>query len=99
MLLLKKPSHPDILPLVDPTKVGLPHPCCKLLQSEFLLLQANWGFPFSPAQVGQIVTLIFFIVLVVENLWQWGQIGIPGNICPARFRSQLKSFRWEANGG
>jgi hypothetical protein len=37
--------------------------------------------------------------LVVENLWQWGQIGIPSNICPARFRSRLKSFHWGANGG
>jgi hypothetical protein len=37
--------------------------------------------------------------LVIGNLWQWGQIGNPGNICPARFRCRLKSFRWEANGG
>jgi hypothetical protein len=31
MLLLKMPSHPYILPLVECTKVGLPHPFRKLL--------------------------------------------------------------------
>jgi hypothetical protein len=51
MLLLEKRSHLYFLPLVEGTKVGLPHPFGKLLQGEFRLLQANWGFAFGPAQV------------------------------------------------
>jgi len=51
MLLLKKSRHPYFLPLVECTAVGLPHPVGKLLQGELRLLQANWGFAFSTAQV------------------------------------------------
>ena len=51
MLLLARPSCPYFLPLVEGTKVGLPHPFGKLLQREFRFLQANWGFAFSPTQV------------------------------------------------
>jgi len=51
MLLLPKRSHPYFLPLVECTKVGLPHPFAKLLQGEFRLLKADWGFAFGPAQV------------------------------------------------
>ena len=50
-LFLEKPSHPYFLPLVECTKVGMPHPFGKLLKGEFRLLQADWGFAFSPAQV------------------------------------------------
>jgi len=32
-------------------KVGLPHAFGKLLQGEFHLLQADWGFAFGPAEV------------------------------------------------
>jgi hypothetical protein len=42
MLLLKKPDNPYILPLVERTKVGMPHPFGKLLQAEFRLFQADW---------------------------------------------------------
>ena len=41
MLLLQKPSHPYFLPVVEGTKVGLPHHFGKLLQGEFCLLQAD----------------------------------------------------------
>jgi hypothetical protein len=51
MLLLYKPRHPYFLPLVEGTKVGLPHPFGKLLQGGFHLLQGDWGFAFHPAQV------------------------------------------------
>ena len=51
MLPLETPSHPYFLPLVECTKVGLPHSFGKLLQGEFRLLQADWGFAFNPTQV------------------------------------------------
>jgi len=69
MLVLEKPSHPYFLPLVECPKVGLPHPFGKLLQGEFRLLQADWGFAFSPAQVGRIIALILCITFVIRNLW------------------------------
>jgi len=47
MLLLETPSHPYFLPLVECSKVGLPHPCGKLLQGELRCLQADWGFAFG----------------------------------------------------
>jgi len=47
---LKKPRHPYFLPLVECTKVGLPHPVGKLLQGVLRLLQANWGFAFCTFQ-------------------------------------------------
>jgi len=99
MLLLEKPSHPYFLPIVECTNVGLPHPFGKLLQGEFRLLQASWGFSFSPAQVRRIIALIICIEFVIRNLWQRGQVRNPCNICPARFRRRLKLFRWEADGG
>jgi hypothetical protein len=72
MLLLEKPSHPYFLPLVEGTKVGLPHLFGKLLQGEFRLLQADWGFAFSPAQVRRIIALGICIEFVIRNLWSWG---------------------------
>jgi len=69
MLPLEKPSHPYFLPLVECTKVGLPHPFDKLLQGEFRLLQADWGFTFSPAQARRIIALIICIEFVIRNLW------------------------------
>jgi len=51
MQLLQIPSHPYFLPLVEGTEVGLHHPCGKLLQGEFRLLQADWGVAFGLAQV------------------------------------------------
>ena len=99
MLPLKKPCHPFFLPLVEHTKVKLPHPFGKLLQGESLLLQADWGFAFGPTQVRWIVALIICIVLIMGSLWQWGQIGNPGNICPLQFHSRLQWFCWEADGG
>jgi len=51
MLFLEEPSHPYFLPLVDYTSVRLPHLFGQLLQGEFRLLQAVWGFAFGPAQV------------------------------------------------
>jgi len=99
MLPLKKPCHLYCLPLVERTKVDQPHRFGKLLQGEFRLHQADWGFAFGPAQVLQIVALIICIVFIIGNLWQWEQIGNPGNICPPQFRSWLTLFCCEANGG
>jgi hypothetical protein len=50
MLLLEKLSHPYFLPLVECTKIGLPHPFGKLLQGEFRLHRADWGLPSAPSQ-------------------------------------------------
>jgi len=58
MLFLKEPSNPYFLPLVERTKVRVPHPVGKLLQRVFRLLQAHWGFAFSPALVRRIIALI-----------------------------------------
>jgi len=69
MPLLEKPSHPYFLPLVEGTKVGLPHHFGKLLPGEFRLLQANWGFAVSPAQVRRIIALSICIEFVTRNLW------------------------------
>jgi len=69
ILLLEKPSHPYFLALVECNKVGLPYPFAKLLQGEFCLLQAHWGFAFSPTQVQQIITLSICIEFVMSNLW------------------------------
>jgi hypothetical protein len=46
MLLLENPSHPHFIPLVECSKVGLPHPFGKLLHGEVRLLQPDWGFAF-----------------------------------------------------
>ena len=51
MLVLQKPNHPYFLPLVEDTKVGQPHPFGKLLQGEFRLVQADWGFAFGTTHV------------------------------------------------
>jgi len=69
MLLPEKPSHPYFLPLVDYTNVRLPHHFGKLLQGEFRLLQANWGFAFSRTHVRRIIALIICIEFVIRNLW------------------------------
>jgi len=98
MLLLEKPRHPYCLPLVERTIVGLPHPFGKLLQGELRLLQANWGFAFSTAQVRRIVALLSCIIFVVGQLRQWGQVSNPCDICFLRFRWWLESFRPEAYG-
>ena len=66
---LQKHLHPCFLPLVERTTVRLPHPFGKLLEGEFRLLQADWGFAFSPAHVRQIIALIICIELVQSNLW------------------------------
>ena len=99
MLLLQKPSHPYFLPLVQGTKVGLCHHFGKLLQGEFRLLQADWGFAFGTTQVQRIVAHLNCIIFVIGNIRYWGQIHNPRNICPVRSRSRLRSFGWEANGG
>jgi hypothetical protein len=65
MLLLEKPSHRYFLPLVEDTKVGLPHPFGKLLQGEFRFLQASVSCSFSPAQVRRIIALTICIKFVI----------------------------------
>jgi hypothetical protein len=90
MLLLLRPSDPYLLPLLERTKLRLIHSFGKLLQGEFHVLQADWGFGFHPTQVQRIVTLIICTVFVIGNLWYYGQIGRPCNICPSQFLSQLK---------
>jgi len=77
MLLRQKPSHPYFLPLVEFIKVGLRHPLGKLLQGEFVLLQADWWVAFSTAQVRGIITHIICIVIIVGNLQQWGYVDNP----------------------
>jgi len=69
MLVLENPSHPYFLPLVEGTKVRLPHRFGKLLQGEFCLLQANWGFALGLTHVRRIIALIICIVLVTGNFW------------------------------
>ena len=98
MLLLEKPRHPYFLPLVECTKVGLPHPFGKLLQGELRLLQANWGFAFFTAKVQQIVALVSCIIFVVGYLGQWGQVRDLCDIWFPRFRWWLESFGREASG-
>ena len=51
ILLLENPSRPYFLPLVERTKVRLPHPFGKLLQGEFCLRQADCCFAFGHSQV------------------------------------------------
>ena len=96
MLPLEKHRHPYLFPLVECTKVGLPHPFGKLLQGELRLLQANWGFAICTAQVRRIVTLISCIIFVLWHIRQWWQVRNPCNICFQRFRWQLESFGQEA---
>jgi len=98
MLFLEEPSHPYFLPLVERAIVRLPHPFGKLLQGEFGLLQADWGFTLCTAQVQQIVALIICIIFVVGNLRQWWQVRHPCDICFPQLRRWQRSFRWEANG-
>jgi len=90
MLFLQKPSHPYFLPLVEGTKVGLPHPFGKLLQGELRLLQADWGLAFGPTQVRRIVNIIICIAFVIGNIWLGRQIGNCCNICPPWLHSWLK---------
>ena len=64
----KKISHTLFLPLVEGTKVGLPHPIGKLLEGECLWLQADWGLAVGPAQVRRIMALIICIEFVIRIL-------------------------------
>jgi len=98
MIFLEKSNHTNFLSLVEGTIVGLPHPFGKLLQGEFSLHLADWGFALFTAQVWQIVADIIYIILVVGNLGRWGLVHNPCNICFLWFRSQQESFHWEANG-
>jgi hypothetical protein len=98
MHLLEKLSHPYILPLVEHPNVGLPHSIGKLIQGDFWLLQADWGFTFSPAQVKQMITLIICIEFVRGNLSLPSEIGNPRcYICFGQCCSWPKLFGWEAN--
>jgi len=74
MLLFQKPSHRYFLSLVEHTLVDLPHPVCKLPQGELSLLQADWRFTICTAQVWQIVTLIFCIIIILGHLWERRQV-------------------------
>jgi len=65
MLLFQKPSNPYFFPHVEGTKVGLSHHCAKLLQGEFRLVQADWGFFFGPAHDWWIVNLTICIIFVM----------------------------------
>jgi len=98
MLLLQKPSHPYFLPLVERTEVGLLHPFGKI-HREFVLLQADQGFPLCAAQVRLIVAHIMCTIYDIGNVQQRGQLRIPCDICLPRHCWGLESFRWEANGG
>jgi len=98
MLFPEEPSHPYFLPLVERTIVDLPYPFGKLLQGEFGLVQADWGFTLCTAQVRRIVALIICIIFVVGNLRQWWQVRNPCNVCFPGLSRRQESFRWEANG-
>jgi hypothetical protein len=98
MLLLEKPRHPYLLPLVESTKVVLHHPFGKSLQGELRLLPANWGFTFSTAQVGRIVSFISCTTFVVGHFCQWVEVRNPCDICFRWLRQRLESFRREAYG-
>ena len=104
MLFLEKPSHTSIFPLVAHTIVGLPNPFGQLLQGEIGLLQADCGFTLCTTQVRRIVALIICIIIVtciiiiVRNLWEYGQVCNPCDICLPQFHRQQESFRWQANG-
>ena len=89
MLLLLKPSHPSFLPLVECTKVGLPHPFGKLRQGEFGLLHVDWGFAFGPAQVQRIIAIIICPEFAVANLCSCGQIRIGCNCLVGRLMKGL----------
>jgi len=69
MLPLQEPSQPYFLPLVEDTEVGLPHPLGKLLQGEFCLLQANWGFAYGPGWFRRIIAPIMGMAFVIGDLW------------------------------
>jgi len=96
ILLVHKPRNPYFLPLVESTVVGLPHPFGKLLQWEFGLLQADWGFAFCTAKVRRIFALIRCILLVVEYILQTVQVHNPCDMCFSPFCWQLESFCREA---
>jgi len=99
MFYLEESSHPNFLPLVECTIVGLPYPFGKLLQGEFGLLQADCRFPFCTAQVQRIVALIICIIIVVGHLRQRGQFCNPSDICFPWFRWGLELFWREGNLG
>jgi len=98
MLFLEEPRHPYFLSLVERNIVGLPHRFGKLLQGEFGLLQADWGFTLCTTQVRRIVALFIWIIFVVGNLRQWRHVRTSCNICFPWFCRQQESFRCEANG-
>jgi len=85
-----------LLQLVECTVVGLPHPFGKLLQWEFGLLQADWGFASCTAQVRRIDAHISCVIFILGHLQQRGQVHNPCNICIPRFRWRLESFHREA---
>lgn len=81
MLDLAIPHHPYILPPVECTAVGLPHPVGKLPQGELHFLHAKCGFAYRSAQVQPMVAVIGCIMFVIGHLSTWDQVGNPGNIC------------------
>jgi len=104
---------PILVPLIESTIVGLPHPFGKSLQGEFGLLQADWQLGFCTAPVWRIVAPINWIIIVVGHLRQSMQVCHPCDICVQRFHGWLEmaprdgmiaeryasegGFRWEAN--
>jgi len=69
MLFLQQRSHPDILPLVECTVVGLPLPNNKMLSGELCLLEVIWDFAFCIAKIEQTIAVIICIILVLTKLW------------------------------
>jgi hypothetical protein len=82
MHLLQQPSHPCFLSLFESTEIRLSHPSGKLHQGEFRLLQADYEYTSSTAQVQRIVTLFICMKLITRYVWNLGQISNPYNICP-----------------
>jgi len=93
MLFLEEPIYQSFLPLVEHAMVGLPHPFGQLLQDEFSVLQADWGFTLCTTKVQRIVTLIIGIIFVVEDHRQWGLVLNPFDICCPQFRRLQELFR------
>jgi len=98
MLFLEKSSHPYFLPLAEQTILGLPHPFGKLLQAELGMLHAVFRFALCTAHVWRIVSLIIWIITCKRNLWLWGHIRNPYDICSQQFHRLQESCRLQTTG-
>jgi len=99
MLRLWKPSNPYFLILVACTLVGLPYHDRKFLQGECGFLQADWRFALCTAQLQGTITVIMCIIIVMRNLWWWGQVHDLCDLCFPWIHWRVESVPWEGNCG